>query len=325
LHPEVEIAAIAAHRSAGKSIAEVFGHFRGVLDQVLREFDADELARQAEVVFTALPHGQSAKAVTALRERGVSVIDLSADYRLDDLETYAEWYGNRDPAPAQIAEAVYGLPEVHREAIRSAKLVAAPGCYPTSAILAIGPLVKAGLVDAAGLIVDSKSGVSGAGRNATPSTHLSEIGEGIRPYKIAGAHRHTPEMEQELAKLAGSEVRLSFTPHLVPMSRGILTCVYARARQGASAERCAAALRDAYDGEPFVEVLGEGALPDTAFVRGSNRAQVALRVDDRTGQVIALSAIDNLVKGSSGQAIQCMNLMRGFPEAMGLSQIALFP
>jgi N-acetyl-gamma-glutamyl-phosphate reductase len=323
LHPGVEIVAVSAHRSAGKSLADVFGHFRGIFDHVLRELDTEELSREAEVVFTALPHGQSAKVVTALRAKGTQVIDLSADYRLDDLKTYETWYGNRDPHPEQIEESVYGLPEVYRDAIRSAELVAAPGCYPTSALLAIGPLVKAGLVESEELIVDSKSGVSGAGRGATLSTHLSEVGEGIRAYKIGGTHRHTPEMEQELSKLASAPVRLSFTPHLVPMSRGILTCVYGRAK--ASAAECERVLRDAYLSEPFVEVLEGGALPDTAFVRGSNRAQVAVRVDERTNRVIALCAIDNLVKGSSGQAIQCMNLMRGLPEETGLSQVALFP
>jgi N-acetyl-gamma-glutamyl-phosphate reductase len=324
-HPHVDVIAIYANRAAGSSLADVYPQFAGRFDSTIETFDADAVAARAKVAFAALPHGASATAVAELRERGVAVIDLSADFRLDDAKVYGAWYGEH-PAPALLADAVYGLPEFHRDEIRAASLVAAPGCYPTSAILAIGPLLAAGMVDSAGLIVDAKSGASGAGRSPGQSTHLPEAGEGIRAYKVAGTHRHTPEIEQELGKLARRDIALTFTPHLAPMSRGIFTCVYATPVDPArDAAGYRAALVDGYAGEPFVTVLGEGRVPDTAHVRGSNRAHVAVAYDRRAGRVIAMSAIDNLVKGAAGQAVQCLNLMRGWPETTALDAVALFP
>lgn len=293
-------------------------------------FEAERVAGQADFAFTALPHAQSAPVVAALREQGVRVVDLSADFRLHEQAVYDQWYGCDEqpthPCKERLAEAVYGLPELHREAIASADLVAAPGCYPTGAILAAAPLLKAGLIEPRGIIVDSKSGVSGAGRNASRAAHFPEVGEGIRAYKVAGTHRHTPEMEQEMSKLAGTSVSLSFTPHLVPMSRGILSCVYAQPTdQSLSAEAYQSALEEFYQDELFVSVLPPDALPDTSFVRASNRVHVALRYDARAKRLVMISAIDNLTKGSSGQAIQCLNLMQRWPEDRGLENVTPFP
>jgi N-acetyl-gamma-glutamyl-phosphate reductase len=328
-HPHARVAALYAQRAAGSRLDEVYPQFAGRLDLPIDAFDADEIAARVEVAFTALPHGASADAIRALRERGVAVIDLSADFRLRDAAVYASWYaapGGEHPAPALLAEAVYGLPERYREQLRSAELIACPGCYPTGAVLAIAPLIAAGLVDVEGLVIDSKSGASGAGRTPGLATHLPEAAEGIRAYKVAGGHRHTPEIEQELGAVAGRAVTLLFTPHLVPMSRGIFSCVYATAARGARARAAyREALVAAYAGEPFVTVLAEGRVPDTAHVRGSNRVHVAVAACERTGRVLAMSAIDNLVKGAAGQAVQCLNLMRGWDETAGLGAVGLFP
>lgn len=329
LHPRIEIASISAGRAAGKSLPAVYPQFRDRLDVPVEAFDAKAIAKVAEVAFVALPHAQSATVVDELRAEGLKVVDLSADFRLRDVAVYDEWYGAEDathPAPHRMAEAVYGLPELHRNEIAKASLVAAPGCYPTSAILAAAPFLKSGLIKSDGLVIDSKSGVSGAGRNPSSATHFPEVGEGVRAYKVGGAHRHTPEMEQELSAIAGRDVRLTFTPHLIPMSRGILSCVYASpAASDLDAEALQNALASFYEGEPFVSVLGQDSLPDTSFVRGSNRVHVAVRYDARAERVIALAAIDNLCKGSSGQAIQCLNLMQGWDEDLGLQAVATFP
>lgn len=329
-HPRVELTLVAARRAAGQRLDDVFPHLRGLAPLPVEAFDAAQVAARADVAFAALPHGESATVVAALRGRGVPTLDLSADFRLHDAEAWALWYGSGEhphhPAAPLLRDAVYGLPERHRDALRGAGLVAVPGCYPTATILAIAPLLAAGLVSPAGLVVDAKSGASGAGRSPGPSTHLPEAAEGVRAYKVGGSHRHTPEIEQELSLAAGVELTVLFTPHLLPMSRGILACVYGTPT---SAARPAAAYRDAmlaaYADEPFVDVLPEGALPDTAHVRGSNRAHVQVVHDARTNRVLALSAIDNLVKGASGQAVQCLNLMRGWPETLGLGAAPLFP
>ncbi len=329
-HPRVAITTVAARRAAGQRLASVFPHLTGVLDLPVVAFDADAIAATCDVAFAALPHGESAAVVAALRERGVPTLDLSADFRLHDAATWAVWYGGGDhlthPAAALLADAVYGLPERHRARLREATLVAVPGCYPTATTLAIAPLLAAGLVSPRGLVVDAKSGASGAGRSPALSTHFPELGEGLRPYKVGGTHRHTPEMEQELSLAAGVPVSLLFTPHLVPMARGILACVYA---EPTDADRPSTAYRDAlvaaYADEPFVDVLPPGQLPDTAHVRGSNRCHVTAIHDARSGRVLAISAIDNLVKGAAGQAVQCLNLMRGWDERLGLAAAPLFP
>ena len=329
-HPGVAIESVMARRAAGQRVGDVFPHLGATVDLAIEAFDADAIAARARLAFAALPHGESAAVVAALRQRDVPVLDLSADFRLRDPAAWAAWYGDgahaTHPAAALVPGAVYGLPELHRAALPAARLVAVPGCYPTAAIIALAPLVAARLIEADGIVVDAKSGASGAGRTPGQATHLPEAGEGVRPYKVAGAHRHTPEIEQELGRIAGRELRVLFTPHLLPMSRGILSCGYARPTDPArDADAYRAALAAAYAGEPFVEVLAPGRLPDTAFVRGSNRVQVTAVFDARTRLVLAISALNNLVKGAAGQAVQCMNLMLGWPETTGLEQLALFP
>jgi N-acetyl-gamma-glutamyl-phosphate reductase len=332
-HPEVEVVQLMARRAAGQRLTEVFPHFTGRLDLPIEAFDAAEVARRARIAFCALPHGESAPVVAELAARGVVALDLSADFRLRDPAAWKAWYGSADhvehPASALLRDAVYGLPERYRVRLRDARVVAVPGCYPTATILAIAPLLDARLVVADGLVVDAKSGASGAGRGPSAATHLAEAAEGVRPYKVAGEHRHTPEIEQELGLAAGASLTVLFTPHLLPMARGILACVYAAPVDAESAahdpDRFRRALADAYAGEPFVDVLPRGRVPDTAHVRGSNRAHVTAVYDPRSRRVLALAAIDNLVKGASGQAIQCMNLGLGLDEAAGLGQVALFP
>ena len=328
-HPRLAVAGVYARSRAGEPLAGVFPQFAGRLALSLEAFDPDAVAARARVAFLALPHGESAPAAAALHERGLTVVDLSADFRLKDERQHAAWYGrspgDRHPAPDLLGRAVYGLPELHRQALAGARLVAVPGCYPTAAVLAVAPLLAAGLVSPDGLVVDAKSGVSGAGRTPSLASHLPEAGEGIRPYKIAGSHRHTAEIEQELAAVAGRALTVTFTPHLVPMSRGILACVYAAPTGDRPAEAYHEAVEARWRDEPFVVPLPRGQLPDTAFVRGSNRAHVAVAFDARANRVIALSAIDNLVKGAAGQAIQALNAVLGLPETTGLEMVGVFP
>lgn len=328
-HPALEIAWLGAHERAGKRLGDVLPSTAGVSglgERVLESFQperAPELAERVDVAFTALPHGASARVGQALHDAGVRVVDLSADFRLRDRATYEKWYGAH-PAVHLLARAVYGLPELHRAELADARLIAAPGCYPTSAILPLAPLLRANLVESDGIVIDSKSGVSGAGRSPTASTHYPETAEGMRPYKVAGAHRHTPEIEQELGAVAGRDVRVTFTPQLVPMTRGILTVAYARAKPGTSAGACESAARDAYAGG-LVTVLETGRLPDTLWVRGSSRAHIAYAFDARTRLVLAMCAIDNLARGAAAQAVQALNVALGFEDALGLPEVGLFP
>ncbi|WP_428268050.1 N-acetyl-gamma-glutamyl-phosphate reductase [Haliangium sp.] len=332
-HPRVELAGLYAQRHAGARLGQVFPHLLGLGAlgaRTLEAPDLDHVAERADLAVCALPHGHSAPVVAELHARGLRVIDLSADFRLRDPDDYARWYGSPErpahPAPALLEEAAYGLPERYRDRIAGASLVACPGCYPTATLLAVGPLLERGLVAPEGLVVDAKSGVSGAGRSPSQATHFPEAGEGVRAYKIAGGHRHTAEIEQELGALAGRALTLIFTPHLVPMSRGILACVYAAPSDpGRDPEAYRQALVEAYADEPFVTVLEPGALPDTAAVRGSNHAHVQVAYDQRAQRVLALCAIDNLVKGASGQAVQCLNSMQGWDERAGLGAAPLFP
>lgn len=323
-HPRLEIDAIVGKTTAGQAIPEVLPSLRGVMDGPVEPFDPDAIAERADVAFCALPHAASAEAVGALREREVPVLDLSADFRFDDLGVYEAWYGAH-PVPERLTEAAYGLVELNREALRTADLIAVPGCYPTAATLALAPLLDDGLIQLEGIVVDAKSGVSGAGRKMTASTHFPEAAEGVRAYKV-GAHRHGPEIEQELGKRAGVKVPITFVPHLVPMSRGILATCYARpSSQNVSPEACTDVARRLYDGSPSVQVLDSGTHPDTLWVRGSNRVHVAYARDPRSGMIVAMSAIDNLVKGASGQAIQCLNVRFGLDEGTGLEATAQWP
>jgi N-acetyl-gamma-glutamyl-phosphate reductase len=284
---------------------------------------ASELAKRIDVAFCALPHGASSAIVGSLYEAGLTVVDLSADYRLSDLDVYTALYGEH-LRPNLLEQAVYGLPELHREELRGARLIAAPGCYPTSSILPLAPLLKADLVESGPFIIDAKSGVSGAGKSLKRPSLFSEASEGMRPYSVAGKHRHTPEIEQELGRVAGSAVRVTFTPQLAPMIRGILTCTYARAKANTTRKDCVEAAKALY-ADGLTVVFEDEALPDTLWVRGSARAHVAYALDERTGLVLGFCAIDNLAKGASAQAIQAYNVAQGWPDGRGLPLIAQFP
>lgn len=323
-HPEVEIACLTSEQSAGKRISEVFPTLRGRCDTVLENLEPVRVSEKADIIFTALPHKAAMEVVPTFIKLGKKVIDLSADYRLSDPAVYGEWY---EPHinPANLKKAVYGLPEIRRSKIKGAKLVANPGCYPTSVILGLAPLLKNRLVDLSSIIVDSASGATGAGRSAKVDSLYCEVNEGFRAYGVGGTHRHTPEIEQELSLLAGEPLKITFTPHLLPMDRGILSTIYAAPERTVNNETLAKLYREFYADEPFVRVLTNGNLPSTAYVRGSNFCDIAPFVDHRTGRIIVVSAIDNLVKGASGQAVQNMNLVCGFPETMGLEGLALFP
>jgi N-acetyl-gamma-glutamyl-phosphate reductase len=320
-HPRVDIVHLTAFREAGRPMSDVFPNLRGFTTQTLNGTSWREMGSESDVVFLALPHGAAIEAAPALLDAGTRVVDLGADFRLKDPASYLRWYGAEHAATPLLDEAVYGLPEANRDAVRSARLVANPGCYPTAAALALLPLVATGLVRGP-VIVDAKSGVSGAGRNPSAGTHFSEVNENFRPYKL-GEHRHGPEMEQTLAQ-AGNPVSVYFAPHLAPMTRGILATCYAPLTGDLSVETLFALYRDAYRDEPFVRVL-ETELPQTKATLGSNFCDVAVRVDPERRLAVAVSAIDNLVKGAAGQAIQNMNLMCGFPESEGLWAAGMYP
>lgn len=323
-HPSLELVSVVGNATAGEPIAKVLPSMRGIVDGAVESFDPDSLAGRVDVAFCALPHAASAEAVSALRERGVVVFDLSADFRFDHLETYERLYGTH-PVPGLLPSAVYGLVELHRDALRTADLVAVPGCYPTAAILALAPLLDSQLVSPSKLVVDAKSGVSGAGRGLSASTHFPEAAEGVRAYK-AGVHRHGPEIEKELTRVAGGPLQLTFVPHVVPATRGILATCYAHATSAeVTAERCTEAARALYAGSPSVHVLDPGEHPDTLWVRGSNRAHVSYARPPGSDIVIAMSAIDNLMKGAAGQAVQCLNVRFALPEGAGLSSPAGWP
>jgi N-acetyl-gamma-glutamyl-phosphate reductase len=321
-HPAMDIAVLTANNHAGKPMASVFPHLAGLgLPDLVTNEEADW--EGIEAVFCGLPHATSQQVIAGLPGH-LKVIDMSADFRLRDAAVYEKWYGGSHQALDLQGQAVYGLSEHYRDAIRQARLVACPGCYPTAVLILLLPLVAAGLIDAGDLVIDAKSGVSGAGRSLKQNILFCEAGEGMSPYGVA-SHRHAPEIEQELALAAGRDVIVSFTPHLVPMSRGELITCYARLAGGASADDCRQALATRYGAEPFVLMAPEGVNPATHYVRGSNNVMLAAYADRVPGRVILVSTLDNLVKGSAGQAIQNFNLMFGLPETSGLEQVSLFP
>jgi N-acetyl-gamma-glutamyl-phosphate reductase len=325
-HPEATVVLAGTESYVGQELAAVYPHLAGRVQLLGREATPEVLAAECDVVFTALPHGVPMKLAPAVLAAGKKFIDLGADFRLRDTAQFEQWYKHKHEAAELQAEAVYGLPELNREQIKGARLVANPGCYPTSCALAAAPLLKADLVESKGIIFDSKSGVSGAGRGVNLGVHFSEVTENFKAYNIAGGHRHTPEIEQTLSDLTGVPVLVSFTPHLVPMVRGILTTAYFQLKQDLSTEQLVAHFRSFYAGEPFVRVRPAGDLPQTKQVSGSNYCDIGLQVDRRTGRVLVISVIDNLVKGAAGQAIQNMNLLFGLPETAGLTAAApLYP
>lgn len=319
-HPGVELAAVTSRQLAGQRLDSVFPRFAGrrFADLTFIDSDAARIAASgARIAFLALPHGVAAEYARALLAAGLRVIDLSADFRIKDLAVYADFYGGAHPAPELAAQSVYGMPEIYRDQIKTAALVASPGCYPTSIILPLVPLLRAGLIDAQSIAVSSMSGVSGAGRVAKNDYLYAECNESVRAYSVP-KHRHLAEIEQELSTAAGTQVRISFTPHLIPVTRGIHSTIYCQPAPGVAPERIGEALSQAYAGEAFVRLLGEGCLPDTKNVTLSNFLDVAWRHDPRTGRLVILSAEDNLTKGAAGQAVQSLNLMAGWPETTGL-------
>lgn len=320
-HPDVRLQAITSRSEAGMPVAQMFPSLRGRVDLAFSEPAVETLAA-CDVVFFATPHGVAMKQAPELLARGVKVIDLGADFRLKDLPTFEKWYGMPHSCPDILEESVYGLPEVNREAIRTARIVGNPGCYPTAVQLGFLPLLRAGLIDASQLVADAKSGVSGAGRKAEVHTLFAEAGESFKAYGVGG-HRHLPEISQGLSGMTSDRVGLTFVPHLLPMIRGIHATLYGRLTRNAGDLQ--SLFESAYANEPFVDVMPPGSTPETRSVKGANTCRIAVYQPQGGDTVVVLSVIDNLVKGAAGQAIQNMNLMCGLPETAGLTQIALLP
>lgn len=318
-HPEMRLVAATSAADEGRALAEVYPALSGATEVAFTAPSADAIAAKATVAFLSVPHTAAMALVPDLLVRGVTVIDLSADFRLKDVETYESWYQVEHTAPDYLEEAVYGLPELDRSGLAGARLVACPGCYPTASLLATAPAFEAGICSANHVVIDAKSGVSGAGRSATPGVHFCTVNENLAPYKVAG-HRHTPEIEQGLTGVAGRNISVTFTPHLVPMTRGLLATAYLPLDSAMSTQDAVQLYAERYADEPFVHVRPSGHMPGTHEVAGSNRAHIGVAVDERTGMLVVACAIDNLIKGSSGQAIQCANAVLGIDETVGLDQ-----
>jgi N-acetyl-gamma-glutamyl-phosphate reductase len=319
-HPYAYLAAITSRQFAGKTLAEIFprlSHHQKAGNLRFGASDPVQLAQMAQIIFLALPHGFAAEFAKPLLQTGARVVDLSADFRIKDAEIYKEFYGNDHPAADLLGKAVYGLPEIYRAEISDATLVACPGCYPTSILLPLLPLIREGVVSLASILVTSLSGVTGAGRKVEGDYLFAECNESVRPYGVP-KHRHLSEIEEQLSAFAGEKITIQFTPHLVPVNRGIITTIYVDLSEKIDADSVASIYQKAYGDEPFVRLLGAERFPDTKNVSGTNFIDIASRLDLRTGRAILMSAIDNIVKGASGQAIQCFNLMCGYPETSGL-------
>ena len=316
-HTQVELVALADKLDAPESLIENFPVFRGRTPLVIEPAEIEKLSRLADVVFLALPHKVAQEYAAPFYNAGKIVIDLSADFRFEDITLYEKTYAITHAAPNLNSSAVYGLPELYRKKIKTARLIGCPGCYPTGIILACAPLMKTDWIDKRSIIADSKSGVSGAGRAATPQTHYVSCNESIRAYSIS-THRHTPEIEEKLSLLAGKPILIQFTPHLAPMERGILSTIYVNMASGVDENEIRREYERFYNGEPFVRILSEGQYPTTKTVIGTNYCDIGMKIDRRTNRLIIISVIDNLMKGASGQAIQCMNIIFGFDEREGL-------
>jgi N-acetyl-gamma-glutamyl-phosphate reductase len=315
-HPEAKLVFVTSESHKNEKVSDVYPHLEGICDLSYKAPDIDKLAGDADIIFLALPNGMAMNIAPKILDAGAKVIDLSADYRFKDAKVFKDWYKIDHSSTDLLGKAVYGLPEI--ENVKGAKLVANPGCYATASILGLYPLVKLGIIDPGSIVVDAKSGVSGAGKSLTDDTHFPNCNEGISAYKVA-SHRHTPEIEQEL----GEGINITFTPHLVPMTRGILATIYAKANKPVDEGKLTKSYMDFYKGKPFIRVLDK--LPSTKYVYGTNYCDIAVKYDKRANNIIVLSAIDNLVKGASGQAIQNMNIMFGLRETAGLEQIAIYP
>ena len=323
-HKEAEVVWYGSRSYIDKKYYEVFQNMFQIVDDKCLDDNMDELAKQVDVIFTATPQGLCASLVNEDILSKVKIIDLSADFRIKDVSVYEKWYGIEHKSPQFIDEAVYGLCEINRDKVKNARLIANPGCYPTCSTLSIYPMVKEGLVDVSSIIIEAKSGTSGAGRGAKVNNLFCEVNENIKAYGVA-THRHTPEIEEQLSYAAGEQVLINFTPHLIPMQRGILVTAYANLKKKVSYEEVKAAYDKYYANEKFVRVLDKDVVPETRWVEGSNYVDVNFKIDERTGRVIMMGAMDNLIKGAAGQAVQNMNLMFGLEESMGLEQIPMFP
>jgi len=324
MHPEdIELTCATSETFAGKSLSRVLPNLRGLVDLKFESLDIEKVAEKVDIVFLGLPHKSSMTYVPKFFELDVKVIDFSADYRLKDVNVYEKWY-QEHTSPYLLRDAVYGLPELHREEIRKAPLIANPGCYPTGAILAILPALKSGVADSENIIIDSKSGISGAGKTPTEITHFPNRYDNFSAYNV-GSHRHTPEIDQELSYAIGKNISVCFVPHYVPMSRGILTTVYLRLNKPISTVELLGTYSCYYKDEPFVRVLDEGELPQTQAVRGSNYCDIGLKVVENSNLAVVISALDNLTKGASSQALQNMNIMAGFDETAGLLHPGMMP
>lgn len=322
-HPEVKLTVLSSQSFGGQKISSIYPHLWEEIDLICNPQDLEKICAESELVFLALPHGQAKELAVPLLAAGKKIIDLGADFRLAP-EVYRQWYRLEPPPPEILARAVYGLPELYRALIPRAEIIANPGCYPTSVLLLLAPALKEGVLEPKTIVIDAKSGVSGAGRQLTLETHYSEANEDVHPYGVA-EHRHTPEIEQELSRLAGEKVTVSFTPHLVPMTRGILSTVYASLKKPLSPAKLQELYCDYYQKEPFVKVLPLGKWPHTKFAYGANTCYLGVTVDTRTERLIGAAALDNLVKGAAGQAIQNLNLVCGYPETTGLEMLAIYP
>lgn len=324
-HPQVEIVYLGANQNAGTRFADIYPHLGYRVRLTCEAVDPVAIAKRCDVVFLGTPNGIAHRLAPALLEGGCKVFDLSADYRFTDLAVYQQWYGQERTDQATSATAIYGLPELFREPLRHAKLVGCPGCYPTASLLAVAPLLKQGLIDPQSIIIDAKSGISGAGREAKIGSLFAEVESSVAAYNIA-RHRHTPEIEQICTQLAGNPVQLQFTPHLIPMARGMLITLYAQLRDpGLIGEDLLTVYEAFYRQSPAVRVLPSDIYPQTKWASGTNTCFIGMEVDPRTNRVIVVSAIDNLIKGQSGQAIQCMNLSLGYEEMLGLPTVGFYP
>ena len=323
-HPDVEIVWYGSRSYIDQKYADVYRNMFRIVDAACMDDNMEELAEEADVIFTATPQGFCASVISEEILSKTKIVDLSADFRIKDVKTYEKWYGIEHKSPQFIEEAVYGLCEVNREDVKSARLVANPGCYTTCSILTAYPLSKEGLIDMNTLIVDAKSGTSGAGRGAKVPNLFCEVNENMKAYGVT-THRHTPEIEEQLSYASGEPVMINFTPHLVPMNRGILATEYASLKEKVTAEEVMAIYQKYYGNEYFIRLLGAGACPETKWVEGSNFVDIGFQIDERTNRIVMMGAIDNLVKGAAGQAVQNMNLMCGLPEQEGLKLVPLFP
>lgn len=323
-HKDVEIKHITSHSYVGQKLQDIYENYRDVLDLECEEQDIEKIAETVDVLFIALPHGIASGEINESILSKTKVIDIGADYRLKDKDIYESWYDTKHMSADLLEEAVYGLCELNREEIKKARLVANPGCYPTSSTLSLLPLVKEGLIDESSIIIDAKSGVTGAGRSLNLGTHYTECNESMKAYSIA-EHRHTPEIEEQLSNICNKEVLINFTPHLIPMNRGILTTSYAKLNKKMTYEDVKSVYEKYYKKEYFVRITKANVFPETKWVKGSNFCDIGIKVDERTERVIVIGAIDNMIKGAAGQAVQNMNIMFDIDERTGLEDISIFP